>query len=1079
MNSAPEIDVRVSRRFLKATQSKLKAVYSGLQILEYRTSFLICKVSFLYVQGFSLKIMLSMSKLKNSKQTTTLFQSAVSGQDEKKRFIRSITMETSMRPRILLVNIVFAILINNLHAQNFDKGFPFYLPADDTTSTTFLPDFPIDPIEGDEFVTIENGHFAVNGERIRFFGTNATTGGAFPNQDKSAMVAGRLRKIGMNLLRFHHIDNGWSRESLFEWGQDTRHLNPETLDRLEKFIYELKRNGVYINLNLHVSRTVKEQDGVAVADSIRNFGKGVTYFDPHLLTLHKEYATQILTHVNPYTGMALKDDPVMAMVEITNENSLYRMWRGGNIRWQGDGGDFPMYHVRMLDDLWTDYLLSKYGDTETLTTVWNQGLRPAGEDEQIRDGIFETETINRNWVLEQHDVAKATMSIDESDPYEGNRCAKIEVSSVSGTGWHIQWKQVRLSLEKDSLSTVTFAAKADAPQNISVGIQKDTSPWTGYYNTSFQLTTDWQVFQFSFRAADNNDKDTRLSFHLGGAVGTYWFDDIHLGTSGVKGVEDTESLEEGTVRRIAYHECVNFSDNRVRDMSAFYKKIQDDYFVEMATHIKGLGVKVPLSSTNWNVGPVDMAIQGQLDYTDNHAYWDHPSFPNQPWSPTDWNIHNRPMVRDAEGGTIPRLFGGLPVEGKPVTMSEYNHPFPNRYQSEGVLFLTGYSAFHDTDAPMFFDYGGSPDDWSTDKVSGFFGIHRNTAMMGLIPSCALAFRTGMIQPAKQSVDLAFSEDDILLLPKRDDLHWTGPNVYPKKLALQHRVQNIDFESAENFETSDLPDEPENPYKSDTEELVWDTGGLFQVVTEKFVGLTGFLQDYSNQNFGALKLISAGDFATLTWVTLDDNKLVDAEKSLLTLSTTVQNTDMVWDGTNTVHNQWGKAPTEMRADVVELKLFMHADSLRIYTLDATGAETGEPRIITPVSNNRFDVVLDQNVDQTMWWGLEKIGLGTAVENNTDNQSHPDKWELGLNYPNPFNASTSIPITIPEKSDISVKLFDLNGRLVNTLVHDEMSPGNHIIHWDGKNNSGLTVPSGVYIVELKSEVFRGRQKIVMTK
>ena len=975
--------------------------------------------------------------------------------------------------------MIILTVLTSATAQNFEDGFPFHLPADDTTSQRFMPDFSINPIESDEFVEIHKGHFAVNGERIRFFGTNATVGGAFPKQNKSAMVAGRPRNMGLNLLRFHHIDNGWSPECLFEWGQDTRHLNPETLDRLEKFIYELKRNGVYINMNLHVSRTVNTKDGVAVADSILNFGKGVTYFDPQLIELHKEYATQLLTHVNPYTGLALKDDPVMAMVEITNENSLYRMWRDSSIRWQGAGGDFPMVHVRMLDDLWTEYLRAKYTDTEALKVAWNQKLRPEGDDDQVKDGTFETDPVNRNWVLEQHEGAAAAMSIDESEAFEGARCGRVDVTNVTGTDWHIQWKQVRLSLVKDSLSTVTFAGKSDDSRTILASIQQDSSPWTVYYSTSFQLTPEWQVFQFSFRASDNNDRDTRLSFSLGGETGSYWFDDIHLGSSAVKGLDDNESLEDASVRRIAYFECVNYSDNRVRDMSAFYKKQQDDYFTTMTGHLKTLGVHVPMTGTNWNVGPGDMVIQSKLDYTDNHAYWDHPSFPNEPWSSTDWTISNLPMVRDPDGGTIPRLFGGVPVAGKPVTLSEYNHPFPNRYQSEGVLFLTGYSAFHDTDAPMFFDYGGSPDDWDTDKITGYFAIHRNTAMMSLIPSCALAFRSGMIAPAEQSIDLVYSEDDILLLPKQDDLHWAGPTIFPQKLALEHRVQNVDFLSGQDMDRDNFPEEPAGPYRTDTGEIEWDTDGLFQVVTDRFIGLTGFLQDYPNHRSGPLTLKSGSDFATLTWVSLDANKLVDAEKSLLTLSTSVQNTGLIWDGTNTIHNNWGNPPTEMRPETVTLGLFLHADSLRIFKLDETGEENGPPQTVGQTSNNYFTINLDQSVDETVWWGLEKIGSGSAVDFESEQKQAPEFWDLGQNYPNPFNASTRIPVTVAKKSRVSMRLFDLNGRQVNTLWDAEKPAGTHMIDWDGKTASGKSAPTGLYIVELKSDQFQARQKILLTR
>ncbi|MBN2001214.1 carbohydrate binding domain-containing protein [candidate division KSB1 bacterium] len=978
----------------------------------------------------------------------------------------------------LFTFIIYILHFTLLPAQNFDRGFEFYLPHDDTTSQKFLPQFKIDPIEPENFVHIQDGHFAVKGERIRFFGTNSVAEGAFPDLSKSDFVAGRLRKMGFNLIRFHHLDNGWSSQSLFEWDQDTRHLNPATLDRLEKYIYELKRNGIYINMNLHVSRTFKAQDGVTAADSILNFGKGVTYFDRKLIDLQKEYAEQLLTHVNPYTKLGLKDDPVMAMVEITNENSLYRMWRSGAVRWQGNGGDFPNYHVHLLDSLWTDYLRSRYTDTEALKTAWNQGIRPAGADEQVKDGGFENDPITRNWVLEQHETAKAVMSIDETNPYEGSRCAHVYVTNSDGTGWHIQWKQVNIKIVQDSLSTVSFAGRADGSRNISVAIQKDSSPWTVFYSASFGLNTQWQEFQFSFRAPATNT-DTRLSFSLGEAAGNYWFDDIHLGTSAIQGLVEGESLENGTIRRIDYSECVNFSDNRVRDISRFYHKLQQDYFTEMSDFLIQLGVRVPITGTNWNVGPGDMVLQSQLDYIDNHSYWDHPSFPNQPWSSTDWTINNTPMVKDDAGGTIAGLFSKAPHVGKPMTVSEYNHPFPNRYQSEGVLFITGYSAFHDTDGPMFFDYGGSQNNWDTDRVDGYFGIHRNTAMMCLIPSCAHAFRTGTISPAEQTIEISYSTDDLLLLPKKDNMHWTGPQLYSDKIALQHAVRNKSYDSPAGFDETQLPPEPVNPYASDTGEIIWNSDGLLQVAAPQFIGLTGFLQDFTGHWTGLLTLREATDFATLTWISLTEDKLQDSPRSLITLSTKIQNNGMVWDGTTTVHDRWGSEPTEMCAVRIKLLLFLHADSIRIYPLDETGATTSMSRLLTPVSNNYFEIVLDQNEEKTVWWGIEKFGEGTGVNQPSPDSEQPFKWALERNYPNPFNAGTKIPYTAGSDGRVTISVFNIQGREVRCLVNQRTTKGKYLVTWDGRDRTGWVVPSGVYFIKMKAGDMAWVQKVVFVK
>ena len=966
-------------------------------------------------------------------------------------------------------------------SQNFSNGFSFYLPPQDTTTQRFLPSFPAHLIAPDEFVCIDNtGHFSVKGKRIRFFGTNAVTGGAFPDQTKAWFVAGRLRKMGFNLVRFHHMDNHWSTESLFIRGQGTRHLNPITLDRLEKFISELKRNGIYADINLHVSRTFESIDGVPDADSIRNFGKGVSYFDPILITLQKEYARELLTHVNPYTHQNLAHDPVMALVEITNENSLFRMWRDGKLKHFSQGGDLTIRHVRMLDSLWQAFLIDKYGTTDNLRAAWDQGSHPAGVRDYIYDGGFEKDPTLSRWQLELHNDATGKMGVSTADPFAGLLAAKVLVTQSDGINWHIQWKQTGLSLEKDSLYTVSFAARADANRKVTVAVMKDVSPWTSFSVTTLQVKANWQVYTLSFRAPEDCRGDVRLSFELGTSAGTYWFDEIHMRISGITGLESDESLENRSVRRIDYATCAAFTDARVEDMTAFYLKLEDDFFADMTHYLKNsLGVRCPIVGTNWNVGVGDLVVQSKLDYVDNHAYWDHPQFPHTPWSSTDWLINNTPMVTDETGGTIPALFGGVGFVGKPFTVSEYNHPFPNRYQTEGVLFLTAYGAFYNSDAIMFFDYSDGSNDWETDKISGYFSLHRNTAMMALMPSCARAFREGWIQPSRDEIHLNYSRDQVLLSPKRDAGHWQGLSLFPQKIALEHAVRNASFDSPVPLDAGMLPPVPENPYRSDTGELLWNTQGLFRVATPRFVGLTGFFQNFPGFHSGSLTLLSAADFATLTWVSLTGDSLSRARRSLLTLSTKAQNTGMVWDGIHTLHTNWGTPPTKVYPTRVSLALNIQADSIRMYPLDERGNQTAQFMTITPDEQGQFRVSLNQSSNRTVWFGIQAFGETSRVGDQKYSGVQPANFWVSQNYPNPVRAGapgfrgTEVSYFLPKRSDIRIEIINLLGQRVFSKQLHRQAEGRHQFMWRGTDENENLLQSGVYFLQIFCQTSRGTE------
>ncbi|NOY77404.1 MAG: T9SS type A sorting domain-containing protein, partial [Calditrichaeota bacterium] len=777
------------------------------------------------------------------------------------------------------------------------------------------------------------------------------------------------------------------------------------------------------------------------------------------------------------------NDPVIAMIEVTNENSLFRMWRDGKLKHFSQGGDLTLRHVRMLDSLWQTFLINKYGTTENLRAAWNAGSRSAGTKDYIYDGGFEKDPTLSHWQLELHNSARGRMGVDTANPFEGLLSAKVSVTQSNGINWHIQWKQTGLSLKKDSLYTVSFAARAKTSRKITVAVMKDVSPWTAYLVATIQLTSNWKTFVLSFRSSEECVGNVRLSFELGAATGTTWFDEIHMKTSGAIGLAPEESLENRTVERIDYTRSAGYTDNRVKDMTAFYLKLEDDFFADMTRYLKNdLHVRCPIVGTNWNVGVGDLVVQSKLDYVDNHAYWDHPQFPHVPWSPTDWFINNQPMVKDEDGGTIPYLFGGVGYVGKPFTVSEYNHPFPNRYQTEGVLFLTSYASFYNSDAIMFFDYSDVSDDWETDKIGGYFSLHRNTAMMALMPSCAYAFREGWIQPSREEIHLNYSRDQVLLSPKKDAGSWQGLSLFPRKIALQHAVRNASFDSPIPLDPGALPPPPQNPYRSDTGELLWDTQGIFQVETPRFIGVTGFLQNFPHSAVGGLLLESASDFATLTWVSLTGDSLSRARRSLITLSTKAQNTGMVWDGIHTVHNHWGGPPTQLKPVGVKLSLAIQADSIRLFPLDERGHPTSFFKTYFPDAEGRFTVRLNQNTDQTVWFGIEALGLASHIGEPREAKVLPRDFWVSQNYPNPVVTrapgfrGTTVAYFLPKPSDVRIEMVNILGQRIFSKQFHRQREGTHQFVWQGTDEDGHRLQSGVYFLQIICQTQHQTKEIV---
>lgn len=199
-------------------------------------------------------------------------------------------------------------------------------------------------------VVARDGHlYLPDGRRFRCWGVNVTgwTPGSeeIPDHAAAHAFAAELARLGVNCVRLHFLDmpdrTQW-RPDIGPTGDpeplthtprglidasrpDTAHFDAEQLERLDYFFAQLKSQGVYADLNLNVGHTWKAGDGVPDAQLI-GVAKGVTYFAPELIAREKDYARQLLTHVNPYTGLSYADDPAVVFVEIVNENSLLEFW---------------------------------------------------------------------------------------------------------------------------------------------------------------------------------------------------------------------------------------------------------------------------------------------------------------------------------------------------------------------------------------------------------------------------------------------------------------------------------------------------------------------------------------------------------------------------------------------------------------------------------------------------------------------------------------------------------------------------------------------------------------------------------
>jgi len=97
--------------------------------------------------------------------------------------------------------------------------------------------------------------------------------------------------------------------------------------------------------------------------------------------------------------------------------------------------------------------------------------------------------------------------------------------------------------------------------------------------------------------------------------------------------------------------------------------------------------------------------------------------------------------------------------------------------------------------------------------------------------------------------------------------------------------------------------------------------------------------------------------------------------------------------------------------------------------------------------------------------------------------PETFALYQNYPNPFNPLTTIKYQVPTAAEVSIKIYDLQGRLVSELVNEQQAPAYYLTTWNGKNAAGQLAASGVYIYQFRAQygkhIYQKTKKMMILK
>ena len=237
-------------------------------------------------------------------------------------------------------------------------------------------------IDAADRLFVKQGHFYRVGHdgrpgsrddgRVRLFGISLAGTANFPAQADAVRIARRLRKLGFNAVRLHHLDTVLSDSQEQPRGILTTaaypSFNEAALQRLRFFIDALKAEGLYVNLNLHVGyqfRPAVDQLAPLMPGEKMPFASHPLHlFEPRMISLQAEYVQQLLRR------LALRDEPALAMIEINNESSLLGAWQRGQL--DGLTGEYE----RSLQQHWQKWVLRQYGAADNACKLWDSCSLP-------------------------------------------------------------------------------------------------------------------------------------------------------------------------------------------------------------------------------------------------------------------------------------------------------------------------------------------------------------------------------------------------------------------------------------------------------------------------------------------------------------------------------------------------------------------------------------------------------------------------------------------------------------------------------------------------------------------------------
>lgn len=248
---------------------------------------------------------------------------------------------------------------------------------------------------GREFV------YAGNGQRLRFWGTNV--GHEAINWPRASIdaFARTQAKQGINLVRVHG--------AFWELG-DIRKIKAKELDNLFYFVAALKREGIYSCISIYFPLWMEADKAGIPGYTAGQKPFDLLYFNPEFQEVYRSWWRTILTTKNPYTNVALKDEPAVAMCELVNEESHF-FWTFTPYK------NLPAPQTEMFEKQFATWLTGKYGTLQSAFQKWGANRVQGDDIAQNRAGFMPLWEIFNKRDTRSQDTA-AFLALNQKEFYE-------------------------------------------------------------------------------------------------------------------------------------------------------------------------------------------------------------------------------------------------------------------------------------------------------------------------------------------------------------------------------------------------------------------------------------------------------------------------------------------------------------------------------------------------------------------------------------------------------------------------------------------------------------------------------------